>query len=156
MSKKLNIGGQAVIEGVMIRSPKYNVIAVRKNHGIKIKKERIKERKGFYKLPVVRGAVNLYDMLVMGMKAISWSADQQLGKKEKISKKEMAFSVMLAFALGIVLFMVLPYFLTNFMGYYEETKPLRFNLIDGIIRIAIFLLYIVAISLIKDVRTLFQ
>src|SRR3989338_7080613 len=82
---------RAVIEGVMIRSPKYNVIAVRKNHGIKIKKERIKERKGFYKLPVVRGAVNLVDMLVIGMKAISWSADQQLGKKEKISKKEIAF-----------------------------------------------------------------
>src|SRR3989338_6718378 len=82
----------------------------------KIKKERIKERKGFYKLPVVRGAVNLYDMLVMGMKAISWSADQQLGKKEKISKKEMSLSVMLAFALGIGLFMALPYFLTNFIG----------------------------------------
>ena len=156
MPKKLNIGGQAVIEGVMIRSPKYNVIAVRKNHGIKIKKERIKERKGFYKLPVVRGAVNLYDMLVMGMKAISWSADQQLGKKEKISKKEMAFSVMLAFALGIGLFMILPYFLTNFIGYYEETKPLLFNLIDGIIRIAVFLLYIIALSFMKDVRILFQ
>src|SRR3989338_9328586 len=68
----------------------------------------------------------------------------------------MAFSVILAFALGIGLFMILPYFLTNFIGYYEETKPLLFNLIDGIIRIAVFLLYIIALSFMKDVRILFQ
>ncbi len=156
MPKKLNIGGQAVIEGVMIRSPKYNVIAVRKNNGIKIKKERIKERKGFYKLPIVRGFFNLVDMLVIGMRAISWSANQQLGKKEKISKKEMSFSIIFALVLGIGLFMALPYFLTNFIGYYEETKPFSFNLIDGIIRIAVFLLYIIALSLMKDIRILFQ
>jgi len=156
MSKKLNIGGQAVIEGVMIRSPKYNVIAVRKNSGIKIKEERIKERKGIYKLPIVRGFFNLIDMLVIGMKAINWSANQQLGKKEKISKKEAGFSIISAIVLGFGLFFVLPYFITNLIGYYEETKPFLFNLIDGIIRIVIFLFYIVAISLIKDVRTLFQ
>src|SRR3989338_607365 len=156
MSKKLNIGGQAVIEGVMIRSPKYNVIAVRKNSGIKIKEERIKERKGIYKLPIVRGFFNLIDMLVIGMKAINWSANQQLGKKEKISKKEAGFSIISAIVLVFGLFFVLPYFITNLIGYYEETKPFLFNLIDGIIRIVIFLFYIVAISLIKDVRTLFQ
>ncbi len=156
MPKKLNIGGQAVIEGVMIRSPNYNVIAVRKNKGIKIKKEKIKQRKGFYKLPVIRGFFNLVDMLVIGMRAISWSANQQLGKKEKISKKEMVFSILFAFAIGIGLFVALPYFLTNLIGYYEETKPFLFNFIDGIIRIVIFLLYIVAISFMKDVRILFQ
>ena len=156
MSKKINIGGQAVIEGVMIRSPNYNVIAVRKNKGIKIKKEKIKQRKGFYKLPVIRGFFNLVDMLVIGMRAINWSANQQLGKKEKIGKKEIGLSIIFAIVFGLGLFVALPYFLTNLIGYYEETKPFSFNLIDGIIRIVIFLLYIIAISLMKDVRTLFQ
>jgi uncharacterized protein YqhQ len=156
MPKKLPIGGQAVMEGVMIRSPRYNVIAVRKKGGIKIKKERIKERKGFYKLPVVRGFFNLMDMLVVGMKAISWSANQQLGKTEKITSKEMGFSMIFAIVFGLGLFVALPYFLTNLIGYYEESKPLAFNLIDGIIRISIFFLYIVGISFMKDVKTLFQ
>jgi len=67
MPKKLNIGGQAVIEGVMIRGKNYNVVAVRKNKKIIIKKDKIKQRKGkFYKLPIVRGFYNLIDMLVIG------------------------------------------------------------------------------------------
>ena len=157
MTKKLNIGGQALIEGVMIRSPKYNVIAVRKGKKIIIKKEKIKQRKGkFYKLPVVRGFYNLIDMLVIGMRSLMWSADQQLGKDEKISKKEMTFSFIFAMLFGVGLFVILPYIATNFIGYYEETKPLLFNLIDGIIRIGFFLLYILAISLMKDVKILFQ
>ena len=81
MPKKLNIGGQALIEGVMIRSPKYSVMAVRKNKNIIIKKEKIKLRKGrYYKLPIIRGFYNLIDMLVIGMRSLMWSADQQLGK----------------------------------------------------------------------------
>src|SRR3989338_8745031 len=94
MPKKLNIGGQAVIEGIMIRSPNYNVVAVRQNNKIITNKEKIKKRKGFYKLPVVRGFFNLIDMLVVGMRALMWSAEQQLdaGKEEKISKWETAFT----------------------------------------------------------------
>lgn len=156
MPKKLNIGGQAVIEGVMIRSPKYNVVAVRKGKKIIIKKEKIKQRKGFYKLPIVRGFYNLIDMMVIGMRSLMWSADQQLEKDEKISKKEMTFSFIFAMLFGVGLFIILPYIATNFIGYYEETKPLLFNLIDGAIRIIIFLLYVVAISLMKDVKILFQ
>jgi uncharacterized protein YqhQ len=156
MPKKLNIGGQAVIEGIMIRGPKYNVVAVRKGKKIITKKEKIKQRKGFYKLPVVRGFYNLIDMLVIGMKSLMWSADQQLEKDEKISKKEMILSFVFAILFGVGIFMILPYVATNFIGYYEETRPLLFNLIDGVIRIVLFLLYIVIISLMKDVRILFQ
>src|SRR3989338_3240993 len=96
MQKKLSIGGQAVIEGVMIRSPNYNVVAVRKGSKIITKKERIRQRKGFYKFPVVRGFFNLIDMLVIGMNSLMWSAEQQLEKDEKISKKEMIFSFIFA------------------------------------------------------------
>jgi uncharacterized protein YqhQ len=157
MPKKLNIGGQAVMEGVMIRSPKYNVIAVRKGKRIITKKEKIKQRKGrFYKLPIVRGFYNLIDMIVLGTKSLMWSADQQLEKDEKISKKEMIFSLIFALLFGIVLFLLLPYIITNFIGFYEEAKPLLFNLVDGLIRIGMFLLYIYAISLMKDVKVLFQ
>ncbi|MCH8003721.1 MAG: DUF1385 domain-containing protein [Nanoarchaeota archaeon] len=157
MPKKLNIGGQAVIEGVMIRGKNYNVVAVRKNKKIITKKDKIKQRKGkFYKLPVVRGFYNLIDMLVIGMKSLMWSADQQLEKDEKISKKEMTLSFIFAILFGVGIFIILPYIATNFIGFYEETKPLMFNLIDGIIRIGLFLLYIIIISLMKDVRILFQ
>jgi len=150
MPKKLNIGGQALIEGVMIRSPKYNVIAVRKN-------KKIKQRKGkFYKLPIIRGFYNLIDMLIIGMKSLMWSADQQLDKNEKISKKEMTLSFIFALFFGLGIFLVLPYIATNFIGYNEETQPFFFNLIDGIIKIGIFLLYIYAISLMKDIKIIFQ
>ena len=157
MPKKLNIGGQAVIEGVMIRSPNYNVVSVRKNKKIITKSDKIKQRKGrFYKLPVVRGFYNLIDMLVMGMRSLMWSADQQLEKDEKISKKEMTLSFIFAMLFGVGIFIILPYIVTNFIGYYEETKPLLFNLIDGIIRIVFFLLYIIIISRMKDIKILFR
>ena len=159
MPKKLNIGGQAVIEGIMIRGPKYNVVAVRKNKKIITKKEKIKQRKGrFYKLPIVRGFFNLIDMLVLGMRSIMWSAEQQIAteKEEKISKWEMAFTIVFAVSLALLLFLALPYFLTLIIGFKEETQPFFFNLIDGIIRIGMFLLYIYAISLMKDVKVLFR
>ena len=158
MDKKLNIGGQAVMEGVMIRSPNYNVIAVRKGKNIITKKEKIKQRKGFYKLPVIRGFFNLIDMLVIGMQSLMWSAEQQLdtGKEEKISKWETTLTILFSIVIAVLLFMALPYFLTLIVGFKEETQPLFFNLIDGIIRIGIFLLYIYLISLMKDVKVLFQ
>jgi len=68
----------------------------------------------------------------------------------------MSISLVFGLLFGIGLFMILPYFATNLIGYYEETKPLLFNLIDGIIRIGVFFLYILAISLMKDVKILFQ
>ena len=159
MPKKVNIGGQAVIEGVMIRGPKYNVVAVRKGKKIITKKEKLKLRKGkFYKLHVVRGFFNLIDMLVIGFRSIMWSAEQQLEaeKEEKISKKEIAFTIILAVLFGVGIFIILPYIVTNLIGFYEETNSLLFNLIDGLIRIVMFLLYIYGISLMKDVRILFQ
>lgn len=159
MEKKLAIGGQAVIEGVMIRSKSYNVVSVRKGKKIITKKEKIRQRKGkFCKLPVVRGFYNLVDMMVIGMRSLMWSAEQQTGtkKEEKIGKSEMTLTVIFALGFAILLFVALPYFATLFIGLKEEAQPFLFNLIDGIIRIAVFLLYIFAISLLKDVKILFQ
>lgn len=156
-SKKLNVGGQAVIEGVLIRGPKKYVVAVRKGKKIAYKRGKIPSKSNkFLKLQVIRGFVNLVEMLVIGTKALMWSADQQLEKGEKIGKKEMAFSFIFAILFGAGIFIALPYIVTNFIGLYEETRPLLFNLIDGAIRISFFLLYILAISLMEDVKIIFQ
>ena len=156
-SKKLNVGGQAVIEGVMIRGPSKYVVAVRKNNKIIFKKGVIPKKKFTpLKLPFIRGFVNLADMLVIGIKSLMWSAEQAGGDKEKISKNELAFTIFFSIAIVILFFIALPYFLANLIGFSEEKKPVLFNLIDGMIRISIFLIYIAAISFLKDVKVLFQ
>lgn len=158
MDKKLRIGGQAVIEGVMIKSEGNYVVSVRKGNKIITKKEKIRKKKSkIIKLPLIRGFINLADMLIIGTKTLIWSADQQTDKKEeKISKTEIFSIIGLSFFFAILFFIALPYFLTILLGIKEETRPLLFNLIDGLIRIGIFLLYILAISFLKDVKRLFQ
>lgn len=159
MKKKHNIGGQAVIEGVMIKSEDNYAVSVRKKNKIITKKEKIRKRTSkLTKKPFIRGIVNLIDMLFIGVKTLIWSAEQQEDENsdEKISKKEIFFVITISFAFAIIFFVALPYFLTILLGYHEETKPILFNLIDGIIRISLFLIYIFAISFMKDVKTLFQ
>ena len=157
MDKKLNIGGQAVIEGVMIRSQNHYVASVRKKNKIITKKARIKQRKGkFYRLPVIRGFYNLVDMLFIGIKTLMWSADIASEEGEKITKKEITFTIAFSFLLTILFFVALPYFLTIIIGFKEESSPFLFNFVDGILRIMIFLAYIIGISFLKDVRRLFQ
>lgn len=159
MNKKINIGGQAVIEGVMIRGPKYYTVSVRKKKKIITKKEKIKVRKGkFFKLPVVRGFFNLVDMLKLGISSLTWSMDQQLEAEnmEKLSKTAMASTIAFTVAIGLLFFVALPYFLTLIIGFKEETSPFLFNFVDGLIRISIFLGYIISISFIKDIKVLFQ
>ena len=155
-SKKINVGGQAVIEGVMIRGPKKYVVAVRKNRKIVSMGGKIPIKKNkFLNLPFIRGFANLADMLVIGMKSLNWSAGQA-GEEDNISKKEMTTMIIVTSAIAVFFVIALPYFLTSLIGFAEEKKPVLFNLVDGIIRILIFLIYIFAISFMKDVRILFQ
>lgn len=157
MNKKINVGGQAVIEGVMIRGISNYVVAVRKNKKIVAKQGKIPKKKyKFLKWILIRGFVNLVEMLVMGLKSLMWSAEQAAPKEEKMGKNELAFTFLVSIGFVILFFIALPYLLTNLLGFYEEKKPFLFNLIDGLIRILIFLVYIVAISFMKDVKTLFQ
>ena len=89
--KKLNIGGQAVIEGVMLRSPSNLVTSVRNlKNKIISKKEKIKQKSKFLRLPFIRGITNLIEMLVIGMKEITWSANQSLeeDKQEKFNHQK--------------------------------------------------------------------
>lgn len=155
-SKKLNVGGQAIIEGVMIRGPSKYVIAVRKKSRIVSREGKIRKKSAIYRLPFIRGFVNLVEMMVIGIKALMWSAEQAATKDEKIGKNEFAVSFLISIGAVILIFIALPYFLTNLAGFYEEKNPILFNIIDGIIRISFFLIYIFAISFMKDVKILFQ
>ena len=156
-NKKINIGGQAVIEGVLIRGHQNYVVAVRKNSKIILKKGKIPAKKNkFLKMPFIRGFVNLVEMMIIGIKSLIWSAEKVVGKEEKIGKNELMFTFLLSMGAVIAFFIALPYFLTNLAGFSEEKLPILFNLIDGAIRIMIFLIYIIAISFMKDVKIVFQ
>ena len=156
-NKKINVGGQAVIEGVMIRGPNSYVVAVRKNKQIIAKKWTIKKKKyGFLKWCFIRGFINLVEMLVIGIKSLMWSAEQAAPNEGKIGKNELMLTILISIAVVILFFIALPYFLTSLLGITEERKPIFFNLVDGFIRILIFLSYVIAISFMNDVKTLFQ
>ncbi|MBR9691640.1 DUF1385 domain-containing protein [Candidatus Woesearchaeota archaeon] len=151
-----HIGGQAVIEGVMMRSPTKLAVSVRlPNNKIKTKKERLKKNK-YAKWPFFRGAVILIDTLVKGTKVLLWSADQQLDEHEKITKRDVFLTLFFTFSITLLFFVALPYVLAIFSGVKEEVNPILFNLIDGVIKIVLFLGYVIGISFMKDIRRVFQ
>jgi len=121
--KEMSVGGQAVIEGVMIKSKDYISTSVRKKGKIISITKKLKRRSKFLKLPFVRGIINLIDMLVLGIKELTWSANQQAEKKEdQLTKKEIIFTLIFSLGLVLVIFVALPYFLTHLAGFVEETS----------------------------------
>jgi len=159
---KINIGGQAVIEGVMMRAPSKFVIAVRRpdNQIVVQKKDITIDTNKFFKKPFIRGLIGLYDALVLGIQALNFSAHHALGEgEEKLSFKEIFFTMLFGFGLGIGLFLFLPLLLTDLLKLVFpliERSFLVYNLVDGIIRVIFFILYIYIISFFKDVKRVFQ
>lgn len=155
---KIAIGGQAVIEGVMLRSPNYYTTSIRNNNGKIISQtKKIKKHPKFWKIPFIRGIVNLIEMFVMGIKTLTWSANHASeAEEESLSSFAITITLITAFTIGLFFFVALPYGLSLLTGVKEETSPLIFNLIDGIIKIAIFLIYLYSISFMKDIKRLFQ
>lgn len=166
---KINVGGQAVIEGVMMRAPRSLAIAVRRPSGeIVVKRELVvplSERYPLVKLPIIRGAVALFQSLVTGIRALNFSANEAMveeGRQEggdgEISSWAMAGTMALAFAFGIGLFFVLPLYATKLLTQFAviSDNNVVFNLVDGLIRVAVFLVYIWSISRMKDIRRVFQ
>jgi uncharacterized protein YqhQ len=156
--KKPDIGGQAVIEGVMMKSPTAVAIAVRKPNG-KILVQKKKEipwarRSGILRIPVIRGAVSLIEMLVVGMRTLNWSAEQQATKKEeKIKGWEIGLAMLFAILLAVGLFIVLPFYLAKI---FIATRGFSFNLLDGLFRAAVFISYLVIVGRFADIRRTFQ
>jgi len=157
LTKKPNVGGQAVIEGVMMKSPDYYSIAVRNDKGkIVTKREKLKKREKWMTFPFIRGIVNLIDMLVLGIKSLIWSANQFEEDQQDLTKKEVFITLAISIGFVILFFVALPYVATFLIGLKEEKTPVLFNLVDGIIKIVLFLAYLSLISLMKDVKTLFK
>ena len=160
---RIRVGGQAVIEGVMMRSPNSMAIAVRRPSGeIVVKRERLdffSEKKFFSKLPLIRGVMNLLSALVLGMKALNFSANQSLEEEKEVSPWTMGLTFTFALCFGIFLFFLVPLFLTKWLRFaipMVSTSGILFNLVDGIIRLMIFLAYLWAISLFKEIRRIFE
>ncbi|MBN2208301.1 MAG: DUF1385 domain-containing protein [Candidatus Coatesbacteria bacterium] len=164
----LTIGGQAVIEGVMLRSPNAVSVSVRKADGsIKSKVERIKQpsqRFVLFKWPFFRGIATLWDSLSLGIKCLNFSAHEALADdSQKPDRKRsvwpFVFSFLAALGMGFVLFFLIPLLLSGLLSsllpVLEESSWL-FNLVDGVLRLIIFLIYVVAISMMPDIRRVFQ
>lgn len=170
----LNVGGQAVIEGVMMRSVDRIATAVRKPNGEILVKtdpyESITKRFKVLGWPVVRGAVSFVEMLIIGIKTLNFSADvaikeieaEEALKKGKEIKQEapksgslaLTLSALFAFAFGIVLFFFFPLALADLFGIKKDA--IAFNLMAGGIRLTMFLLYVWLISFFKDFKRIFQ
>ena len=181
MKKKIDfaVGGQAVIEGVMMRSPNSIVISVRKQNGSIKTQERmyrtLTQRIRALNVPLVRGVINLFEMMVLGTKAINFSANEFVDEtpKDVQPKKEpkksvtlkvvealtFALSLVMALALSIFLFKFLPLYITTGLEKYSQTIQdnwIIFNIIDGILKTTFFIAYIFLLSLFPSFRRIFE
>jgi len=156
---ELNYGGQAVMEGVMMRGSKALAVAVRRPNGeIVIHSEPLNPK--IYagrigKIPFLRALTSLWDALVLGIRTLMYSAEVALGEEQVEFKGPVAWGTMaLSFALGIGLFFVVPLLLVGLVDRYIESSFLS-NVVEGAIRMAIFIIYIWAIGRVPDIRRVF-
>ncbi|MBP7254202.1 MAG: DUF1385 domain-containing protein [Negativicutes bacterium] len=159
MDKKPNIGGQAVIEGVMMRNANAVATAVREPSGtITVKNEKIisiAERFPILKKPMLRGVVALGESLVVGLKALSYSAQMAGDEGETLSDKEIVLTMIFSLCLTIVLFVIIPTAAAKYV-HSAIKDPMLLNLAEGGLRMLIFFLYIYGISRMKDIKRVFQ
>ena len=173
--KKTSIGGQALIEGIMMRGPKRNVMAVRMKDGsietFEMNINSIKDKSFFFRLPIVRGVVNFVESMIVGYKAMMESADKsgylddlEEEDKEKEDKNNgklmsviMVIATVLAVILCIGLFIALPSYAFKGLNYLAMGVLEPFKAIfEGVLKIAIFLSYMAAVSMMKDIRRVFS
>ena len=171
---RTSIGGQALIEGILMRGPEKQAIVVRSKEGLVEKVEELKlirDRYPILGLPVLRGAVTFVDSMVRGVKALMYSADffpeeegepskldlwleKKLGS-EKLQKLVVALAVVLSLGLTIGLFMILPTFLAGLLGRFIPNVVIH-NLVESVIKLLIFFGYLLLCSKQKDIQRVFQ
>jgi uncharacterized protein YqhQ len=173
-SRKIDfaVGGQAVIEGVMMRSPNFTVVSVRKENG------KIAEDQKFYQqisrrikilgLPIIRGVINLFEMMYIGTVALNYSSKQALEDLDDEPQKQqskfvenllLTLTILFSLALSLFLFKFVPLWVTQMISdNYQpvENNYIYFNLIDGVIKTSIFILYIALLGLLPDLRRVFE
>ena len=160
MQSSILVGGQAVIEGVMMRVPgAYATSVIDKNGKIRTQVKSFQpiiDRKPQLNIPIIRGALGLYEAMKIGFRTLQWSSDIAYEEESKSSNNILEF-IMTSFAIifSISLFIVLPLAITTIV-FEKDQMPIYFNLLSGSIRIAIFLIYLLLISTTKDAKRLFQ
>lgn len=160
MGSPFQYGGQAVIEGVMMRGPDTRAVAVRRPDQTIVVDEKtigsLTRRFPVLKAPLVRGVVVLIEALVLGIEALTFSANQALGEEEeKLAPWEIFVTMGFALAMAILLFVFLPVAAAHLLNRVAP-GPFLQNLIEGLFRIAIFLAYVVAIGRMADIKRVFQ
>jgi uncharacterized protein YqhQ len=159
-SKEMNIGGQAVFEGVMMRGKEHYVVAVRNaSKEIVFDEKKIStltKRFPILKLPFLRGMVMLFETLYLGFLALSFSLE--VSGEGELTKREMVVTFILAFILVLLVFIAFPtgsiFFLKRYLTFLKE--PVFFSLAEGILKITIFLTYIGIISRMQEIRRVFE
>ncbi len=157
--EKMPVGGQAVIEGVMMRGADKVAVAVRQPDGQIIVDvnpvSSIKDKYPILKKPLLRGVITLFESLYDGMKALAFSAQVSGEEEDQLTKSEMVLTIVTSVALAVVLFIIIPTWSMRFLHSLTE-DPLLLNLAEGVLRMVIFLVYIGAISSMKDIQRVFQ
>lgn len=155
------IGGQAVIEGVMMKSTRGWTVAVRDPRGeIHVKKTPLRKLPRIFRMPMIRGVITLFHTLTIGIMALEYSATKSTDEEEEqLSRTSIALTIGFAFLLGIVLFIILPLYAAKAMGMVFSSvnkSSILFNLADGVVRVGVFLLYILLIGLWGEVARIFE
>lgn len=168
-----SIGGQALIEGVMMRGPKNIAMAVRKpDQEIELKVEDINSigsRYKFFKLPFIRGVAGLVEAMMIGTKSLMYSAEffedeEPVENKESLTEKifkdkaedvQMILAVLFSIVIAIGVFMILPTIITNFFKS-KINSTIGLNLLEGLVRIIIFLVYVISVSKFDDIKRVFE
>ena len=172
LSDEYPIGGQALVEGVMMRGKdSYSIALLKKNGEIDVTRfehESISQKHKIFKVPFIRGIGALVDSLKIGIKALMFSANELVKEEEELSGKKSApksksgekaqgfFMALISVVFGFGLFVAVPNIIIHLLGVVESRDPIFFNLLSGAMRILIFVAYVFAISLMKDVRRVFQ
>lgn len=155
-------GGQALIEGVMMRGNRYQAMSARLEDGRIVSEVEeftmLTDRHKFFGLPFIRGTFNMIDSLISGMKALTWSTNVSLAEDEEaeeLTPMEIALTMLVSIGLGMLLFFVLPVVIAH---YFQPLIPGSFlqNVFEGVVRVAVFLLYLFLISRMKEIRRVFQ
>ncbi|MBN2142766.1 DUF1385 domain-containing protein [Candidatus Woesearchaeota archaeon] len=160
---ELMIGGQAVIEGVMMRTKDRYAVAVRNQKGkIIVKKDKfhsVTANSKLWGLPFIRGMIMLFETLILGVKSLNFSASIDFENKipsKKDLEKGLIFTMIVSFVFAIALFKFLPLLVATFATRITGDNNILFNLVDGLTKLAILIAYLLAISLMPDVKRLFQ
>ncbi len=153
------VGGQAVIEGVMMQNGDRIAVAVRRQSDGEILVRPIPARFRFKRIgqiPFLRGLFRLYDMMSLGLRALNLSTQLAFPEEEQLSRSGTFFTFVVAITVAIGAFIVLPLYLTNNIAGLRLGNSVLFNLVEGFIRLGFFFLYLLVISRLKDIRRVFQ